>query len=95
MRRPLIEILELTGAGGLNDRAVYSWPSNHPQNLSCDKDALLEADVIVCMDVIDVNNVMGTYAVRRGSDPLDAREKAPPKLIDMSLNPLKWRSWTR
>ena len=94
MRRPLIEILELTGAGGLNDRAVYSWPSNHPQNLSGDKDALLEADVVVCMDVIDVNNVMGTYAVRRRSDQLDARQKAPPKLIDMSLNPIDNNSWT-
>ena len=46
MREPLIELIELSGAGAFNDRAVYCWPSGHPQNLSGDKDALREADVI-------------------------------------------------
>ena len=59
-----------------------------------DKDALREADVIVCMDCIDINNVMGTYAIRRRSDILEAREKEPPKVIDMSLNAIDNNSWT-
>lgn len=94
MREPLIELLELSGAGAFNDRAVYCWPSGHPQNLSGDKDALREADVIFCLDCIDINNVMGTYAIRRRSDIVEAREKAPPKIIDMSLNALDNNSWT-
>ena len=94
MRAPLIDLLEVAGGGGLNDRAVYCWPSDHPQNLSGDRDALREADVIVCLDVIDVNNVMGAYAVRRRSDRLDAREKPPPRIIDLSLNPFDNNSWT-
>ena len=94
VRNPLIELLDLTGAGGLNDRAIYCWPSDHPQNISGDKDALLEADVIVCLDVIDINNTMGTYAIRRRSDILESRDKAPPKVIDLSLNAIDNNSWT-
>ena len=94
MREPLIELLDITGAGGLNDRAIYCWPSDHPQNLSGDRDAIRDADVIVCLDVIDINNTMGTYAVRRRSDQLEARTKAPPKIIDMSLNAVDNNSWT-
>jgi acetolactate synthase-1/2/3 large subunit len=94
VRNPLIELLDLTGAGGLNDRAIYCWPSDHPQNISGDKDALLEADVIVCLDVIDINNTMGTYAIRRRSDILESRDKVPPKVIDMSLNAIDNNSWT-
>ena len=94
VRHPLIELLELTGAGGLNDRAIYCWPSDHPQNISGDKDALLDADVIVCLDVIDINNTMGTYAIRRRSDILEARGKPAPKVIDMSLNGIDNNSWT-
>jgi acetolactate synthase-1/2/3 large subunit len=94
MRDPLIELLNISGAGGLNDRAVYCWPSDHPQNLSGDKDALRDADVIVCMDAIDINNVMGTYAIRRRADMREAREKSPPKIIDMSLNAIDNNSWT-
>ena len=75
------------GAGAFNDRAVYCWPSGHPQNLSGDKDALREADVIFCLDCIDINNVMGTYAIRRRSDIVEARESST-KIIDMSLNAL-------
>jgi acetolactate synthase I/II/III large subunit len=94
VREPLIELLDLTGAGGLNDRAIYCWPSDHPQNLSGDADALREADVIVCLDVIDINNTMGTYAIRRRSDILEARDKEPPKIIDISLNGIDNNSWT-
>ena len=50
MREPLIELLNISGAGGMNDRAVYCWPSDHPQNLSGDQDGLRDADVIVCID---------------------------------------------
>jgi acetolactate synthase-1/2/3 large subunit len=94
VRDPLIELLDITGAGGLNDRAIYCWPSDHPQNISGDKDALLQADVIVCLDVIDINNTMGTYAIRRRSDILESREKPPPKIIDVSLNGIDNNSWT-
>ncbi len=94
MRQPLIDLLDISGAGALNDRAVYCWPSDHPQNLSGDRDALREADVIVCLDVIDVNNVMGTYAVRRRSDLLDQREKPPPWIVDLSLNALDINAWS-
>ena len=94
MRAPLIDLLEVSGAGGLNDRAVYCWPSDHPQNLSGDRDAMREADVIVCLDVIDVNNVMGAYAARRRSDLVDARVKPPPRIVDLSLNPFDNNSWT-
>lgn len=93
-RAPLIELLEIVGAGGLNDRAVYCWPSDHPQNLSGDGKALLEADVVVCVDVIDVNQVMGAYAVRRRSDRLEARRKPPPRIVDLSLNAAYSNSWT-
>ena len=94
VRDPLIELLNLTGAGALNDRAIYCWPSDHPQNLSGDDKALLEADVIVCLDVIDINNTMGTYAIRRRSDMREARDKAPAKIIDLSLNGIDNNSWT-
>ncbi len=94
VRKPLIELLEITGAGGLNDRAIYCWPSDHPQNLSGDRGAIREADVIVCLDVIDINNTMGTYAVKRRSDIIEARTQAPPKIIDLSLNGIDNNSWT-
>jgi acetolactate synthase-1/2/3 large subunit len=94
VRNSLIELLDITGAGGLNDRAIYCWPSDHPQNLSGDAEALREADVIVCLDVIDINNTMGTYAIRRRSDIVEAREIKPPKIIDISLNGIDNNSWT-
>jgi acetolactate synthase-1/2/3 large subunit len=94
VRKPLIELLEITGAGGLNDRAIFCWPSDHPQNLSGDRDAVREADVIVCLDAIDINNTMGTYAVKRRSDIVEARTQAAPKIIDMSLNGIDNNSWT-
>ncbi len=94
VRKPLIELLEITGAGGLNDRAIYCWPSDHPQNLSGDREAIREADVIVCLDVIDINNTMGTYAVKRRSDIIEARTQAPPKIVDLSLNGIDNNSWT-
>lgn len=93
-RAALIELLDLTGAGGLNDRAIFCWPSDHPQNLSGDRDAVREADVIVCLDAIDINNTMGTYAVRRRSDRVEARTRTPPKIVDMSLNAIDNNSWT-
>lgn len=94
VRHPLIELLELSGAAGLNDRAIFCWPSDHAQNLSGDADALREADVIVCLDVIDINNTMGTYAIRRRADIREDREKQPPKIIDMSMNAIDNNSWT-
>ncbi|MEQ9122235.1 MAG: hypothetical protein RIM80_06685, partial [Alphaproteobacteria bacterium] len=48
---------------------------------------------VVCLDVIDVNNVMSTYAVRRRSDRLEAREKAPPRVVDISMNGVDNNSW--
>lgn len=94
VREPLINLLNETGAGAINDRGVYCWPSSHPQNLSGDLDAIREADVILCLDPIDINNIMGTYAVRRRSDILETRTKAPPQIIDMSLNAIDNNSWT-
>ena len=94
MRAPLIELLDLSGAGGLNDRAVFCWPSDHPQNLSGDPKALLEADLVLCIDVIDINQTMGAYAVRRRSDRLEARQKPPPRVVDLSLNGVDTSSWS-
>ncbi|MEC7488633.1 MAG: thiamine pyrophosphate-binding protein [Pseudomonadota bacterium] len=94
VREPLIKLLEISGAGAINDRGVYCWPSDHPQNLSGDTDAILLADVIICLDPIDINNILGTYAVRRRSDGLEARKKAPAKIIDISLNAIDNNLWT-
>lgn len=93
-RQPIKELLEISGAGGLNDRAVFCWDSNHPQNLSGDRNALREADVVVCLDCIDINNVLNTYAVRRRDDIREARDKEPAKIVDISMNAIDNNSWS-
>jgi acetolactate synthase-1/2/3 large subunit len=78
---PLSELVELTGAAYLDDRNVACLATDHPQNLSGDKDIQDQADLILAIECVDTDNAVG---------------KARPgkRAIDMSFNGMFASNWS-
>jgi thiamine pyrophosphate-dependent acetolactate synthase large subunit-like protein len=89
---PLVELVELLGAGYHNDRNIVAFPTSHPANLTGDSSLLREADVVLAIDVVDIPGIlmpkdMSVRSAANGGAGL-------PAVIDLSAGDLGLRSWS-
>lgn len=100
---PMTALVELTGAAYKDGQDIVCLATAHPHNLTGgygetgETEILGEADTVLAVDCNDVTAVLGGYAKARGG--WDAKGggnggKAPPKLIDLSLNDFKVDHWS-
>jgi acetolactate synthase-1/2/3 large subunit len=101
---PLLrELVETLGAGYQDGHDIICMPSNHPQNLNASfgrtraegeykAKFLGMADVILCIDCLDISNNVGAYEGARGAGKAIAGK--PRKIIDLSLNEFAIQHWT-
>jgi acetolactate synthase-1/2/3 large subunit len=78
----LVELAELLGAASRDERNHTALPTDHPLNLTGDKDLINEADVVLAIDLHDVTYVLDTRTA-----------PGAPQVIDLSVNSLAVRSW--
>ncbi len=90
---PLVELVELVGAGYRDDHALVAFPTSHPQNLSGDRGLLKEADAILAIDCRDVASLLDDYTGKK-KEVGAGGEESRRKVIDMSLNDMSMSSWS-
>jgi len=83
----LIELVELTGASYVEDRAVVCIPTFHPQNLNGDTRIRQDADLILAIDCVDTATVANAHNK-------DLRGRKGQKIIEMSLENFMPNSWS-
>ncbi len=100
---PLKELVETLGAAYQDGHDIICMPSYHPQNLNASfgrtkaegefrRMLLGKADVMFCIDCLDISNNVGAYEGARGAGT--AVEKKAKKVIDLSLNDFAIQHWT-
>ncbi|RDE07854.1 thiamine pyrophosphate-binding protein [Pelagibacterium lacus] len=92
---PLVELIELTGAGYMDDRAIVCVPTGHPQNISGDRGFRSDADLVVCFDVQDLTAATGGYGSQRSGIMGAGAGVEGATIVDISLNDYFGNSWTR
>jgi acetolactate synthase-1/2/3 large subunit len=91
--KPLVGLVEALGCMYIDDRGFVCFPSRHPHNLTGDRSAIADADVILGVDMFDLSNTVDAYSSKvRGQRGEGAGDR---KLIDLSQNDLAIRSWSR
>ncbi|HET9149153.1 MAG TPA: thiamine pyrophosphate-binding protein [Alphaproteobacteria bacterium] len=91
--KPLVALVEALGCMYIDDRGFVCLPSRHPHNLTGDRSAMNDADVILGVDMFDLSNTVDAYSSRvRGEHGAGAGNR---KIIDLSQNDLAIRSWSR
>jgi thiamine pyrophosphate-dependent acetolactate synthase large subunit-like protein len=91
--KPLVGLVEALGCMYIDDRGFVCFPSKHPHNMTGDRTAVSEADVILGVDMFDLSNTVDAYSTRvRGEKGAGASGR---KIIDLSQNDLAIRSWSR
>lgn len=88
---PLVELVELVGAGYRDDTNMVAFPTVHPQNLNGDRDLIAEADVVLAVDVVDIPAHLRPKS--RGARD-EVASAANPSVIDLSTGDLGMRSWS-
>jgi acetolactate synthase-1/2/3 large subunit len=91
--KPLVELVEMTGAVYRDDLAMVCFPTAHPQNASGDREIVKEADVVMAIDCRDLSSLLDSYTEHKeyvGS----GRLRPGRKVIDMSLNDMSPSSWS-
>jgi acetolactate synthase-1/2/3 large subunit len=83
----LIELVELSGASYVEDRAVVCMPTFHPQNINGDATIRQNADLIVTIDCVD--SVTAANAHNK-----NIRGRDGQKIIEMTLENLIPSSWS-
>lgn len=76
----LVELMELLGAAGRDERNLTAIPTGHPLCFSGDDTVLADADLVLAVDVHDIRWVL-------------ARAGATPQVIELSTRSLAVRSW--
>jgi thiamine pyrophosphate-dependent acetolactate synthase large subunit-like protein len=89
---PLVELVELLGAGYRDDTNMVAFPTLHPQNLNGDPDLIGDADVVLAVDVVDLPAHLRPRS--RGGRDDAAPAAANPSVIDLSTGDLGMRSWS-
>jgi len=89
----LTALVEATGAAYLDHNAYISFPVGHPANLNGDAAIMREADVVLAIDILDIPDLVGLYGDEEGRRP--ASPPVKDAVIDLSLNDLAIRSWSR
>ena len=59
--KPLVELVELTGAVYRDDLGMMCMPTAHPQNSSGDREIVKEADVVMAIDCRDLASLLDSY----------------------------------
>ncbi len=83
----LAELVELSGAAYIEDRAVVCMPTYHPQNLNGDNELRKTADLVLAIDCVDTTTVMAAHNK-------DVRGREGQKVIEMTLENLYPSSWS-
>jgi len=83
----LAELVELSGAAYIEDRAVVCMPTFHPQNLNGDNELRKTADLVLAIDCVDTTTVMAAHN-------RDVRGRDGQKIIEMTLENLYPSSWS-
>lgn len=98
--KPLVELVELTGAAYQEGKDVVCFPTDHPQNLtggfgpSKESEIRGEADVWLAIDGHDISDLTGSYGKARGGGYGYIVEGGNErKVIDLSINDLSIDSW--
>ena len=87
------EVVELLGAAYRDDRNSVVLPTSHLHNCSGDADLVLEADVVLAIDVTDLNALLrGQSKGVRGQVPQLLGER--PRVVDISYGDLGLKSWS-
>lgn len=92
---PLVELIELAGAGYMDDRAIVCVPTAHPQNISGDRDFRSITDLVICLDVQDLTAATGGYGSERSGIMGAGAGADKATIVDISLNDYFCNSWTR
>ena len=91
--KPLVELVELTGAAYRDDLGMIAFPTAHPQSVSGDREIVKEADAILAIDCRDLSSLLDE--LHRQKERRRLRPAAPGrKVIDMSLNEMSPSSWS-
>jgi thiamine pyrophosphate-dependent acetolactate synthase large subunit-like protein len=91
--KPLVELVELTGAVYREDNGIIAFPTAHPQNASGDREIVKETDVVMAIDCRDLSSLLDSYTER--SDNVGSGRLRPGRtVIDMSLNDMTPTSWS-
>ena len=91
--KPLVELVELTGAVYRDDNGIIAFPTAHPQSVSGDREIVKEADVVMAIDCRDLSSLLDSYTERK-ENVGSGRLRAGRKVIDMSFNDLSPSSWS-
>ena len=95
---PLVELVELTGAAYQNSGDIVCFPTSHPQCLTGgfgptrETEILGQSDCVLGIDCHDLTGLLGGYSGARGTAASDAG--AGRKVIDLSLNEMKFEHWS-
>ena len=63
--KPLVELVELTGAVYRDDNGIIAFPTAHPQSVSGDREIVKEADVVMAIDCRDLSSLLDSYTERK------------------------------
>jgi acetolactate synthase-1/2/3 large subunit len=91
--KPLVELVELTGAVYRDDLAMVCFPTAHPQNASGDRAVVTDADVVMAIDCRDLSSLLDSYTEAK-ENVGSGRLRPGRKVIDMSLNEMAPSSWS-
>jgi thiamine pyrophosphate-dependent acetolactate synthase large subunit-like protein len=91
--KPIVELVELTGAVYRDDNAIIAFPTAHPQSVSGDREIVKEADVVMAIDCRDLASLLDGYTERKENIG-SGRVRAGRTVIDMSLNDISPSSWS-
>jgi len=100
--KPLVELVELTGAAYQEGKDVVCMPTNHAQNLTGGFGASKEteirglADAVLAIDCHDVMDLLGGYGKARGGGYgyiVGGDASTRRRVIDLSINDLAVKNW--
>ena len=91
--KPLVELVELTGAVYRDDLGMICLPTAHPQNASGDREIVKEADLVMAIDCRDLSSLLDSYTEHK-ENVGSGRLRPGRKVIDMSLNDMTPSSWS-
>src|SRR5262249_36592448 len=91
--KPLVELVELTGAVYRDDNGIIAFPTAHLQRASGDRGIVKEADVVMAIDCRDLSSLLDSYTERK-ENVGSGRLRPGRKVIDMSFNDMSPSSWS-
>ena len=92
---PVARIVEMLGAMYVDERNFVVLPTAHEQNCTGDPTAVTDADVVLCVDVVDIPGFLrGRVRTGNREAAVPAAPIAQRRLIDLSHGDLALRAWS-